>query len=269
MIRCSMARSHSLCKRLGLLALCKRLGLLAIGGLLSCGIAVAAETDVLPLAGGSTTYVDFFLQNPKVSGNLLVGLRWGGLNEAAPQKFDPENIRMVVPATLNPRSACVDIASKDGRYTAENLYAVPADVTPRPRLWAESRFSKTLVGYPLDNIAVMIRAVDKCDAAQFGTLIPALLLPRGAAAAMPAVPALVAYVNAGPDRVGLDLLAAGKSVNADIKCRGAGNDVQIAYSTICIIQPETRLAAGSYIMRVTVKERFKSVPTEFRLRIDE
>jgi hypothetical protein len=232
----------------------------------------ASEKDTLQLAGDAR-YVDLYLQNPKVSGNLLVGVRWARADEnsTSPGGFDWKNVRLVVPAGLPARSACVDIASKDGRYTAENLYAVPPDIARQPRLNATTKFDSELSHYGIDSIAVLIRTVPTCDAAEFGKIIPAVLVPRGAdaAAAVSAVPALAVYVNADPGRVTLSLQNDASGAELDARCERAGEGVSISYSTACTFRPATRLVGGQYKLHLEIKERFRTVPTDFDLLIAE
>lgn len=233
----------------------------------------AAETDVLQLARGTASYVDNYLQNPKVSGNLLVGVRWAGPEEpaAAPLRFDPRNVRLIVPAGLPARSACATIASKDGRYSAENLYVVPPDVVRQPRLDArpKERYESLLGNYDVESMAVMIRATPSCDAAEFGSIIPALLVPRGGdvSSATSVLPRLIVDVNADPVRVSLSLLDIRNTKILDAACGKAGGGVQISFSTVCTFSPATRLPAGKYRLRLATKERFRTVSTDFDISI--
>jgi len=228
--------------------------------------------DVLQLAGEPKQYVEFYLENPKVSGNLLVGVRWARAddNPAAPAKFDPNNVRLIVPARLPVPTACVNVASRDGRYTAENLYVVPPDVAREPALYAETRYPELNENYNIDNIAVMIRSVPSCDAANFGEIIPAVLVPKGVEVsdAISAVPALVVAVNADPESVELSLQRDG-GPKLSASCEGADKAVNISYSAVCKFHPERRLESGQYSLTLTIKERFKKVKTPFKLLISE
>ena len=241
----------------------------------SVPVGAASEKDILQLAGGN--YVDFYLQNPKVSGNLLVGVRWARADDTGKSlvSFDPENVRLVVPAGLQARSVCVNINSKDGRYTAENLYAVPADVARQPKLFVKTEYGRELRIYSVDQIAVMIRTVQACDAAEFGDIIPAVLVPRGASAsaAISAVPTLIVYVNADPSRVTLTLgrpHVSGGELSSE--CESADKEhkgVSISYDAACPFRPRTRLVGGRYKLQLKIKERFKTVSTDFYLLISE
>ena len=42
-------------------------------------------------------YAELFIDNPKVSGNLLVGLRWGGPGAQDNTFFDPDNVGLTLP----------------------------------------------------------------------------------------------------------------------------------------------------------------------------
>ena len=113
-----------------------------------CSVAVRswpnARRTFFGLHASPKQYFERYLDNPKVSGNLLVGVRWARADEntAAPGKFDPGNVHLVVPARLPARTACVEVNSKDGRYSAENLYAVPPDVAREPALYAGTSSTK-------------------------------------------------------------------------------------------------------------------------------
>jgi hypothetical protein len=243
--------------------------LVTLAALAGPGYAVP-DTDSLELADADSVYVERYLDNPKVSGNLLVGLRWASRSgNDAHMPFDPANVRLLPPDTHAPQKACVEIASKDGRYAAQNLYAVPPNVAHAPRLTVKTRYESQLTSYMLDDVAVLIRATIACDSASFGKLIPALPLRRDAP--VPANVAtesgvLLADVNADPDRLALSLALDGVVV-ATGRCTTAAEGVRIAFSAVCSLAPEQPLAAGEYILQLAVRERFKTVAKPFHILI--
>ena len=237
-----------------------------------CSSVVAERApNVLRLAREPEQYFERYLDNPKVSGNLLVGVRWARADEntAAPGKFDPGNVHLVVPARLPARTACVEVNSKDGRYSAENLYAVPPDVAREPALYADSKY-KDRLKYNIDNIAVLIRTGSSCAAADSGKIIPAVLVPIGAelSAAISAVPALVVAINADPESVELTILKNGVPELRAV-CESAGEGVNISYSTVCKFHPNKRLEGGEYGLTLALAERFRTVKTRFNLLVSE
>ena len=201
----------------------------------------APNAESLELADVSAVYVERYLDNPKVSGNLLVGLRWASrVGSDANSPFDPANVRLLRPDTRETQKACVEIASKDGRYTAQNVYVVPPNVARAPRLTVKTRYKRELTSYKLDDIAVLIRVTDACDSASFGNLIPALPLRRDAPVPTNAATergVLVAEVNADPERVALSLARDGVVVAAG-GCTPVAEGVRIAYSAVCALAPK-------------------------------
>lgn len=233
----------------------------------------ASDPDLLQLAAGQgSAYVETYLKDPQVSGNLLVGVQWTSAEKTGSTfRFDPANVRLPVSAKLDARSACVNITSRDGRYSAENLYAIPGNVGHDPRLAIATKYKDKLEAYPARSIAIMIRTVSSCDAAEFGTIIPARPIPHDTNGPVQSgLPTLTAYVNADPDRVSLHVLDKDKGNDvADALCTDAGGGVEISFSTMCMLQPRTGLSSGIYRLRLAVKERFKTVTRDFLVQITE
>jgi hypothetical protein len=252
-----------------------RLVLVPLMVFVACNSVMAEDaSDVLRLAGEPKQYVERFLDNPKVSGNLIVGVRWASADEnpAAHGNFDARNVHLVIPARLSAKRACVNITSKDGRYSAENLYALPADVVREPKLDADTKYKIQLSeNYSIDSIAVLARTGSSCDTAEFGEIIPAVLVPNGVelSAALSAVSTLVVDINADPESVELSLQKKG-GLGLSATCESAGEGVRISYSTICKFYPRIRLESGEYGITLIIKERFRKVKTpEFKLLVSE
>lgn len=243
--------------------LCLLLGIAALAAL-PFAIWAQSAAGVLQLIG---TYEEQYLPNPTVSGNLLVGLRWGGPEDGS---FNPAAVRVRLPGKLPTAKACVDVVSKDGRYSAENLYGVGVAAGRLARVAAPTSFAKQLEKYPVGDIAVMIRAVDSCTATDFGSVIPAIMAPLGAQASSDRGAILTAYVNADPGQVRADVLGPDKSVLAHSgPCKASGEGVRIAYSTTCTVELPRDLPTDGLWLRLTTRERFRSIPTDFRLIVSE
>ncbi len=210
-------------------------------------------------------YAELFIDNPKVSGNLLVGLRWGGPDGRDDTFFDPDNVGLALPRGIQLSNVCVDIVSKDGRYTAENLYEVGSAGT-HPTLGGEHDFRRRLQTYRIDDMAVMVRLSASCDGGDTDVLVPAIVTPASAGLGSAARDRLVAYVNADPAKVRLSLLGRDMSaLAADMRCADPGPGVRIAYSAVCVIVPKAPLPDTRMTLRLATRERFRTVNTDFAL----
>ena len=221
----------------------------------TCTLAAPAPVSLLPIGG----YMETYLPNPKVSGSLLVGLQWGGVGGY----FDPHDVRLQLPAAVTGGHACVDLASKDGRYVAENLYTV-APAGGQARLDAKTQYESQLSTYPADDVGVVIRAGKTCDD-EACSIIPAFVVPLHADAVQ-STRRLVADVNADAELVTAGLLGPdGAGIPANTACVAAGAGVQIAYSTVCTIDLQVALPRSGVVLRLQTKERFKTISNDFTL----
>lgn len=209
---------------------------------------IGSDTPIPPM---SLPYREVYLANPKVSGNNLVGLRWAGQDG----KFKPDDVRVRVSDRRSIGPVCVAISTKDGRYSAENMYDLGAGGTDTPGFKSNTRFSSELAAYTADQVSVEVHK-DACDSAQIGTLIPAYLGASGPSANAP----LLAFVNADPARVEIAILDGGKQTPGT--CEAAGTGVQIAYSAQCTIAVPPTLH-GAVTLQIRQKERFRTVATTY------
>jgi hypothetical protein len=208
-------------------------------------------------------YVETFVGKPKVSGNLLVGLRFGGVEG----KFDPKAVGLYITPRVGGRPACVDISTRDGLYYAQNMYSIPAASGNLMPFETETAHPDTLSQYNIKEIAVTVRLVSDCNAPDVGDIVPAVINSQSR---LPAVPSrtlpLVALVNAEPDRLKVALLRNGVEA-ATAECRSDPNAVQIAFTSSCEFSGSPGLAPGNYDLLIRVRERFASRDSHFSVQV--
>ena len=204
-------------------------------------------------------YTEMYLQNPKVSGSLLVGLRWAGPDG----NYDPHNIRLSLPTHVPGSRACVDVVSKDGRYTAENLYAV-ASTSRQVLLNASTQFEQELNDYQAGDVGIIVHAGSDCESEE-GGIIPALVVPLHTYPGS-GREGFIADINADPELVSAKLVNLdGVELPARSACVAAGGGVHIAYSSVCTITPTSDLPRSAIKLRLLIKERFTTVNNDFTL----
>jgi hypothetical protein len=204
-----------------------------------------AQAGMVQLA--EKPFVESFVGNPRVSGNLLVGLHLGRSQRA----FDPAGIRVPVSARFLGRPACVHVSTRDGRYSAENVYVLPKSAGAAA-LEMPSRYVSELARLTADDVAVTIRDVNSCRAAGFGTVVPAQL-----AAGEPARE-LVALVNPGFARVEARLKQGAREVVPATRCERIEGQVRIAFSVRCVLAAPAAFAPGSYQLELVLRESTSS-----------
>jgi len=203
-------------------------------------------------------YVESFVGKPKVSGNLLVGLRFG----EASGKFNPSAVGLLIPPRVGWHSACIDISSRDGLYFAQNLYEIDGASGGLAFIQAVTKYSKELLRYKNEDIAVTVRLVRDCNVPEVGELVPAILNASSRTATKSLGHSLVALVNAEPERLKVALLRNG--VEASIaECKSDPNAVQISFTSSCEFKGTPDLAPGSYDLLIRVRERFASRDSHF------
>jgi hypothetical protein len=234
-------------------------------GLMLVISASAQQEDVLTLVSDKQ-FNEIYLRNPTVSGSLLVGVRW----DVPPGKYDPQEILVGLPSQSDISNICVELASKDGRYTAEGLFKGPKGATRqneigRPlRLKYKTEYGAKLREYQASDIAVLVREAVSCETVKPGRVLPALVMPSGSAnlKASPGSRKLVIYLNADPDRIHVALQSLGGKVS-QADCKGVGESVHIAYRARCTLALPEFLAQQNYVLEIQKTESFKTVRTEF------
>jgi hypothetical protein len=208
-------------------------------------------------------YIENFVGKPKVSGNLLVGLRFGG----AEGKFDPQAIELYITPKVGGRSACVDISTRDGLYYAQNMYSIPAASGDLMPFESGTTHPDQLKQYDIEDIAVTVRLVSDCNAPDVGDIVPATLKSSSMPPVKPSqTRSLVALVNAEPDRLKVALLKNGVEA-ATAECKSDQNKVQISFTSSCEFSRGPTLAPGSYDLLIQVRERFATRDSHFSVLI--
>ena len=90
-------------------------------------------------------------------------------------------------------------------------------------------------------------------------------MPKEGAPATPSRRELLAFVNGEPDRVGVSLINSNRQSLASAGCQAAGSGVHIAYSAVCTLAVPDAAPMAGLRLRLSVKERFKTVPTDYTL----
>lgn len=227
----------------------------------SCLIAMlpagAKADDKAELINAS--YVESFIPNAKVSGGLLVGVKWEDKTDA----FSPHKVSIRAPKDTQGRKACVEINSQDGRYTAQNLYQIKSNPGDKVQFETKTAFAQDLSAYKTDSMAVNVRLVESCDSPETGTLIPASLgdgVNDGARK-------LVVLMNAEPHKLTLKLTKNGVEAGSFKGCTAVGSNVNVAFTSSCRIALD-RASDGPYDLEVKVNERFDHVTKHFTLLLN-
>jgi hypothetical protein len=230
---------------------------IAIFLLSSPGPVILAQTIKLV----APPYLETFVGNPEVSGSLLVGVAAGAPTGA----FDPNAVAVSLSAELRGRKACVEVASRDGRYSAENLYQLP-DGSGTAFLETQTKYIQQLSRYDAKEIAVTIRLVDDCNSPKQGLIVPALLQLKASEHQPDAGRAgrrrLVIFVNKDKESLMVSLLKSGAEV-ARATCNSEPNSVNIAFTSSCSVVAD--LAPGGYALLIRVHERFSSRDSRFEV----
>ncbi len=230
----------------------------------------ALRAQVIQRVNPQSQYVETFVQDPSVSGNLLVGLAWMPAKESslpkAEAKFNAKEVGVFLSPALQNRKACVEVSSQDGRYFAQNLYQLPDSQGPEV-FAADTNYRTQLHRYSLSEMAVSIRLVDDCNSAERGFLVPAKMINKetDGFVANVAGQLLVAYVNADAQRLKVSLRRKGAAGTIQGKCVDGPNDaVKISFSSSCTFNTP---APGDYDLTVQVQERFTSRDFVFKLSL--
>jgi len=218
-----------------------------------------AQRDVTLLRVQSPFYEEFRGEGPRFSsGNFLLGLRLG---DPSPT-FSPEALRVALRSPPRTGRLCLGVASRDGGYTAEALYAVGARVSGLAGFEFPSAHLDMLSRYAGQQVAVLVRDTGDCNATEFGTVLPAMDAPleRGTV--------LHAYINAPAERSAISLGSVGGRPPLAGTCRPDPGVSSVAFQSICSVTLPEALAAGTYQLHVTVREGLRPRTVDFAVRFD-
>lgn len=230
---------------------------------------VMAQTSVLPLSGRNPTFNEWFDQNPKINnaGRILVGLKWAGSIGA----FDIRRIAVHLAPALKGQTACVDIATEDGRYRAQNLYDIPASVGDVALLATGRPDLKLSSPYRTDAVAVAARLIRDCradEAAAF--LLPVLGIADGKVSSVPIERArrLIVNLHGEPQQLTVRLRRDGHEIGRAEGCKSRTDAVLVGYSSSCAIELSEPVATGQHELEVLHRQRFETSRTVYPVVID-
>lgn len=225
--------------------------------LTSAGLAQRRE---IPLDARNPVFQEHLDQDAKVNdgGQLLIGLKWLGPAGA----FDLSQVAIRSTPALRGLKACVRIASRDGRYHAQNLYAIPSDLVEIPRFAAVvSKFPLSSL-YANDVIAVAVQLVDDCKTGVRGVFLPALLGGTAGPQGSPMPPGislprrLLAQLHGEPNQLSVRLLDHDREIGAAASCQTDTSTRRIAYTSTCMVAVSEAVVPGRYLLEVSFRQRF-------------
>lgn len=198
----------------------------------------------------------FYGDSPvRASGNLVVGVSLAGDGS-----FQPSNIGVSLAALPSTGRLCLGVASRDGRYFAENLYRVPSVRTAQTTFHFPSAYTGMIAAYRHGDVAVLIRDTDRCEGASFGTVVPAVE-GRGPH------DRLRVFLNAPATRTRVSLRADNTPI-ATAGCEADTSRNSLTFSAICTLALPPGPLQGPYELVVHVRERTATDDTPVPLRLD-
>jgi len=237
--------------------LTKKLSILPFVVAVFATVSHSAEPVSLPLA--NPPFAERFDGDSPVpvSGNLIVGVSVG----RALGHFSPRSIRVNLGSRPRSGHLCLSVASRDGRYAAENLYGTPENLNGPASFEYRTHHLDRISGYRSDQVAVLIRDVPNCVSSDMGEILPNVFVSESGPLQM------VVYLNAAPERVSAGLSKDGEAVSGQSRCEGNRNVVSIAFSAICTLTLPPSIKGGIYRLRVSTRERFEVVERTVAIRL--
>lgn len=191
----------------------------------------------------------------RVSGNLLVGVSLAG--EGA---FQPGDVRVSLPEAPATGRLCLGVASRDGRYFAENLYRFQARHDAPLPFYFPTEYLKEIREYRRDDVAVLIRDTERCDSATLGTILPGI-----ETSGRP--DRLRVFLNAPAARARVSLLVGDMEVAPMQGCAADRDRNSLAFSAICTITLPSTPISGQPVLLIQVRERMDTAVTRVPLRL--
>ncbi len=203
---------------------------------------------------------DESLSNAKMAGGLLLGVRAG----TDTGKFEPRAVGLYVTAALIGKSVCVDIHSRDARYSARNTYQIPPGMAGKMGYFAvDTSFEKLLDGYESRDMAVLIHT-EACSGKPGKTILPAVL-GRTALTGETPTRQITVSVNEDPALLTVLLKANGGVMSPKASCSGETRILASAYLANCTVAVPG--AGGPYALQVNVEGAFSSTLTTFAVAV--
>jgi hypothetical protein len=208
-----------------------------------------------------TPYVERFIANPEVAGNLVVGLQQYSNPD---ELFDPYKIYVEIPPDARGHALCVTIATEDGLYKAQNLYKA-GNESPIAQLDTEhgTNFRSRLQRYHAREVAVLSRLVDDCNTAKTGRLLIA-----GVGEKVQDFRDVVMNVNLAPDQIQNVRILDGKLGLAQGTCSTIGPGPHTAFTSSCefkSLPPEVSGEYREYKVELAGRESFQTWIESFSL----
>jgi hypothetical protein len=183
---------------------------------------------------------------------LVVGLQL----EQGGDHFMPGEVYVQTPKEAWGHTVCVTVASRDGSYTAENLYNVPANNGSFGKLdvmGASEKARALLSSSSPKDVAVRARIVPNCNS----IVGQKLLLSHSGP--LPLVSDLLVNINAKPDEIQRVLLPPLLPLGPE-DCLFKESDTNTAFSSTCRFHLKSALAAGEYTLTITMRDRLTVLP---------
>ncbi|WID99671.1 hypothetical protein QO058_30180 (plasmid) [Bosea vestrisii] len=157
---------------------------------------------------------------------------------------------------------CLSVSSRDGLYSAENLYRVPDRGVLKAPFQYESRYRDRLAVSPKSSFGVLIRAIDDCESPRVGAILPAL--DEDATR----LEALQFALNAPVERIVVKVADSDGKDLGKATCRGDATLTSTAFSSICTLPLPPGPLSGKYALEVAVRETFSSAVSAYELLLD-
>ncbi len=218
--------------------------------------AAAQEVSRLPVAG---KFSEHFSSGPvKVSGVLVVGVLLGRLDFA----FTPANLQVDLITRPLSGKLCLSVNSRDGRYSAENLYDIPAKIARNSGFEFQSAHLAQIGAYSHADMAVLVRDVADCTSREFGVVLPNLISSSDQR------DHLTFFINGVPERVSVRMSGPSGAFGVAQPCIGKRDATSIAFSAQCSVLLPAGPLGGVYEAEISLRERFETMKRTIQIRID-
>lgn len=211
---------------------------------------LAEEQRVIVL--GDNQFKESFLQKVTVSGGIRAGLMF----PSAVERVDMNQLFIHLQQAVAEKEAmlCVNMVSRDGRYTASWEYALGPQSSGALAVNLPSKYKEQIGGYSPDSL-VVLASVSKKDCASADTLyVPASW-------GQPSTTDYEIYVNSG----NTDTVVGIPGHAERIKCAKIVADSTVAYDTKCVVgQDAVKEAKSLFLVRSNFGNRLPNVEIQVR-----
>lgn len=215
---------------------------------LSNGLAQEQRVIVL----GDNQFKESFLQKVTVSG----GIRAGFMLPSAVERVDMNQLFIHLQQAVDEKEAmlCVNMVSRDGRYTASWEYALGPQSPGSLAVNLPSKYKEQIAGYSPDSLVVLASVTKKDCASGDDIYVPASW-------GQPHKSEYEIYVNSG----NTDTVIGIPGHAERIKCAKIAAESTVAYDTKCVVEKDAVKEAKSiFLVRSNFGNRLPNV--ELRVR---